>query len=199
MNRLAQLKRNLKPGNIYRRSDLGKWSKSVDRHARKLVEEGVLTKLKNGLYYYPKKSTFGDVPPEERELVRSFLKDNNFLLTSPNVYNSLGLGTTQLYNTLVVYNQKRHGKYKLGGRTFDFRRKYSFPKKLSNEFLFVDLMNNLNQLAEDQDSLKDRISAGALDLDKDSLLRDAEKYGKVATKKFFRSLFADEETRHNVV
>jgi hypothetical protein len=199
MNRLVLFERNLKPGNVYRRSDLEKWSKSVDRDARVLVNKGVLTKLKNGLYYYPKKSTFGEVPPEEKELVRSFLKDNNFLLTSPNVYNSLGLGTTQLYNTVVVYNHKRHGKYKLGGRTFDFRRKYSFPKKLSNEFLFVDLMNNLNQLAEDQESVKEHVSERALDLDKDSLLKNADKYGKVATKNFFQSLFSNEQAGANVV
>lgn len=197
MRRLELFERNLKAGNVYRRADLEKWSTSVDRDARELVNKGVLTKLRVGLYYYPKKSTFGDVPAEDKELVRSFLKDNNFLLTSPNVYNSLGLGTTQLYNTVVVYNHKRHGKYKLGGRTFDFKRKYSFPKKLSNEFLFVDLMNNLDQLAEDQDSVKQRISERALDLDKNSLLRDSEKYGKVATRKFFRSLFANEDALAN--
>jgi len=99
MRRLTLFERNLKAGNVYRRSDLEKWSTSVDRDARELVNKGVLTKLRVGLYYYPWKSTFGDVPAADKELVRCFLKDNNFLLTSPNVYNSLGLGTTQLYNT----------------------------------------------------------------------------------------------------
>ena len=92
MKRLEQLKRNLKPGKVYRRSDLKKWSKSVDRHAYELVEEGVLEKLQNGLYYYPDKSVFGTVPPKDEQLVRAFLKDGNFLLTSPNTYNALGLG-----------------------------------------------------------------------------------------------------------
>jgi hypothetical protein len=43
------------------------------------------------------------VPPAEETLIRSFLKDDRFLLTSPNVYNSLGIGTTQLYNKQLVY------------------------------------------------------------------------------------------------
>jgi len=197
MTRLEQLKRNLKPGNVYRRSDLEKWSKSVDRHARELVEEGVLKKLQNGLYHYPKESTFGKVPPTDEQLVRTFLKDNNFLLTSPNVYHSLGLGITQLYNTMVVYNQKRHGKFKLGNRTFDFQRKYHFPKKLSNEFLLVDLMNNLNQLAEDHAQVKEKVKNEALNMDSKKLLSNAEKYGKVSTKKFFSSLFANRETQAN--
>ncbi|WP_426032776.1 hypothetical protein [Caulobacter sp. DWP3-1-3b2] len=62
---------------------------------------------------------------------------------------SLGVGTTQLHNKTVVYNHKRHGKFALGGRTYDFRMKPAVPKKLSREFLLVDLVNNLDQLGED--------------------------------------------------
>jgi hypothetical protein len=36
-----------------------------------------------------------------------------FLLTSPNAYNTLGVGTTQLYDKTVVYNHKRHGHFML--------------------------------------------------------------------------------------
>jgi len=197
MSRLEQLKRNLRPGNVYRRSDLEEWSKSVDRHARELVEQGVLTKLQNGLYYYPKESTFGSVPPSDKQLVRSFLKDSHFLLTSPNTYNALGLGTTQLYNTKVVYNHKRHGKYTLGNRTFDFQRKYNFPKKLTNEYLLVDLMNNISSLAEDQKEVETKVKDKALTMDSKKLLANAEQYGKVRTKKFFNSLFANGQALSN--
>jgi len=188
MSRLEQLKRNLKPGDAYRRSDLAKWSKSVDRHASELVAKGVLKKLQNGLYYYPKESAFGKVPPTDEQLVHTFLKDDNFLLTSPNAYNSLGLGTTQLYNTMVVYNHKRHGQFKLGGRTFDFQRKYLFPKKLTSEFLLVDLMNNLDSLAEDHNKLKAKVMERALEAEPNKLEKAVNQYGKVATKKFFASL-----------
>lgn len=191
MSRLVQFKSNLEPGKLYRRSDLGKWSKSVDRHARQLVDEGVLKKLQNGLYYYPKESAFGKVPPTDEQLVRAFLKDDNFLLTSPNTYNALGLGTTQLYNTKVVYNYKRHGKFTLGNRTFDFQRKYNFPKKLSNEYLFVDLMNNLHSLAEDQKEVENKLKQKALTMNSKKLLNNAKQYGKVRTKKFFDALFTD--------
>src|SRR6266567_8389334 len=50
---------------------------------------------------------------------------------APNAYNSLGVGTTQLYDKTVVYNHKRHGPVSLGGRVFDFRVKPSFPRRLS--------------------------------------------------------------------
>jgi len=54
---------------------------------------------------------FGQVPPDERKLARTFLKEDGFLLTSPNACNTLGLGTTQLYNTRVVHNHKRYGRF----------------------------------------------------------------------------------------
>ena len=128
MAQLDELRRHLKRGEVYRRTDLTKWSKSVDRHLEELLEDGTLKKLSQGLYYFPKKSAFGDTPPEEEVLVRGFLKDDRFLLTSPNAYNSLGVGTTQLYNTRTVYNHKRHGQFSLGNRKFNFHLKHHFPK-----------------------------------------------------------------------
>lgn len=53
----------------------------------------------------------------------------NFLSFNPSVYNSPRLGTTQLYNKTVVYNHKRHGQFKLGNRTYDFRVKHRFPNR----------------------------------------------------------------------
>jgi len=191
MKRLDQLKNHLRPGHVYRRADLARWSKSVDRHARELVESGELRKLRNGLYYSPKATVFGQVPPDERELVRSFLKEDDFLLTSPNAYNSLGLGTTQLYNTRVVYNHKRHGRFTLGGVPFDFRRKPRFPRQVTEEFLLVDLLNNLSELAEDRAVVRERAYAKARSLDAAKLRRAARDYGKVATRKFFDQALAD--------
>lgn len=191
MTRLEQLKKHLHPGRVYRRSDLAQWSKSVDRHARELVDQGTLQKLRNGLYYYPKASVFGQVPPDERELVRTFLKEDDFLLTSPNAYNALGLGTTQLYNRRVVYNHKRHGRFTLGGKPFEFRRKPRFPRQLTEEFLLVDLLNNLSELAEDPAAVRERARAKAKAMDAAKLRRAARDYGKVATRKFFEQTLSN--------
>jgi hypothetical protein len=150
MSRLQQLKKQLKPGEVYRRTELANLSKSVDRHLDELVQEGTLQKLSQGMYYFPKETIFGKTPPDENVLVQSFLKDHRFLLTSPNAYNSLGVGTTQLYNVRTVYNHKRHGEFKLGNQTFNFRIKPHFPKKVTDDFLLVDLVNNLEELAEDR-------------------------------------------------
>src|SRR3984893_12174128 len=135
MTKLQELKRRLRPGQVYRREDVARWSNAVDRHLKQLVEEGTLAKLATGLYAYPKETVFGKAPAEDDKLVEGFLKDNRFLLVSPNAYNGLGVGTTQLRPQRVEYHHKRHGNFSLGGRMFEFRAKPSFPKKLSKEFL----------------------------------------------------------------
>jgi hypothetical protein len=93
---LQQLKRHLRPGRVYRRQDLLPWSQSVDRHLKELTVDGTLQKLRTGLYYYPRTFEFGKAPADEHELFKAFLKTDRFIVTSPNAYNQLGLGTTQL-------------------------------------------------------------------------------------------------------
>lgn len=180
---LGRLRLRLKKGHVYRREDLLGDSNAVDRHLKQLVDAGDLEKLAQGLYYAPKSSAFGKVPPKDDELVEAFLKDENFLLLSPNSYNSLGLGTTQLYNKTVVYNHKRHGVFKLGNRSFDFRMKPRFPKKLDKEFLFVDLLNNLDSLAENQGDVLANAQKQLSKFEVSKLQKTVSVYGAGRTKK----------------
>ena len=185
MTKLQQLKQRLRPGQVYRREDVARWSNAVDRHLKQLVEGGALTKLAGGLYAYPKQTVFGKAPAEDDKLVEAFLKDDRFLLASPNAYNGLGVGTTQLYDKTVVYNHKRHGDFTLGGRKFAFRVKPSFPRKLSREFLLVDLVNNLDELAESKEEVLGRLKERVKSCDGPRLRRASRNYGKVRTRKFF--------------
>jgi hypothetical protein len=196
MTKLQELKKRLRPGKVYRREDLARWSNAVDRHLKQLVDEGTLTKLAGGLYAYPKETVFGKAPVEDDKLVGTFLKDDRFLLASPNAYNSLGVGTTQLYDTTVVYNHKRHGLLSLGGRRFDFRVKPAFPRTLSPEFLLVDLVNNVDRLAESRNEVLARVKERAASYDFPRLRRAARDYGNVRTKKFFSEALRADMTSH---
>ena len=60
------------------------------------MEEGRLVKVSGGLYRTPKKTRFGEAPADPAKLIERFLKDDRFLLVSPNAYNALGVGATQL-------------------------------------------------------------------------------------------------------
>lgn len=196
MHSLAQVEKHLRPGTVYRRGDLTKWSKAVDRHLQQLQKKGTLVKLSGGLYYYPKKTAFGEAPADDHALVASFLKDNRFLMTTPNAYNALGVGTTQLYNETVVYNYKRHGHFQLGGRAFDFRMKPHFPRKLSSEFLLVDLVNNIEKLAEDKNKILSNVKKKALSMDAKALSQAVLHYGGGHARKFFSEALRKDRLKH---
>jgi hypothetical protein len=188
MSALNELRQHLTPGQVYRRADLAQWSNAVDRHLKQLVRDGTLQKVSQGVYACLKKTSFGKAAPEDSKLVEAFLKTDDFLLFSLNAYNALGVGTTQLYNEQVVYNRKRHGKFKLGNRTFSFQVKPYFPKEVTKEFLLVDLVNNVNKLAEDQDVVLARMRQVAANMNSSSLKSAVQLYGGVRARKLFAAL-----------
>ena len=131
------------------------------------------------------------MPPDDQALVKAFLKTDDYLLFSVNLYNSLGLGLTQLKNETYVYNKKRYEEALLLGRTFSFKRPNNgYPSKMSLEFLLVDLVNNINSVGEEPDELKQRIvyklNSGNFDIK--LLTKLCQKHGKVGTKKFFNAI-----------
>ncbi len=197
--KLDELKSHLKRGGVYRRADLAQWSKSVDGHIKILVKSGVLQKLSQGLYYYPKKTVFGQTPPNEKILMKQFLKDDRFLVISPNLYNTLGIGTTQLYNKKLVYNHKRQGDFIIGKRTFSFCIKSHFPKKVTREFLYVDLLNNLENLAEDKEQVLEKIYSKIQSLSVKRLRQATQLYGSVRTKKLLGKLLSSQSNVSNTI
>ena len=194
MSSLEKLKKHLRAGQVYRRADLVGLSTSIDRHLRQLVDEGVLKKLRGGIYYKPRKSVFGDVPPEEQKVLARFLKSDDFLVMSLNSYNALGLGTTQLYNEQLVYNHKRDGRVEMNGQKYFFMKGRKYPKKVNKAFLLVDLVNNIDLLAEDREALKGRIAQRASDFGMEEVCRTAKLYGKAATQKFFEQVTSRSES-----
>jgi hypothetical protein len=178
----------LSAGELYQWQGLKQYSHSMSRDVKQLLSQGYLKKVGPGLYLFPQKGRFGEVPADDITLVRTFLKTHDFLLFSTNLYNSLGLGLTQLKNETVVYNKKRYEVIELSGRPFYFKRPNNgYPAKLTPEFLLVDLVNNLKFVGESTHSLKQTImqSLKSGKFDSVLVLKTANKYGKVGTKKFF--------------
>jgi len=188
-SKATPLVRHLRAGKVYRREDLVPYSTSVDRELQKLVAAGRLTKAAQGLYYAPRKSVFGDAPPAEEDMLAAFLKDKNFLSFNPSVYNSLRLGTTQLYNKTIVYNHKRHGIFRLGNRDYDFRVKHRFPlpNQVSSEYLLVDMLNNFDELAEDEDHVFPIARRKLSQFDAKKLQQALQDYGSAATRRLMKN------------
>lgn len=193
MTALSELKKHLRPGRVYRRKDLARWSTAVDRHLRQLVEEGRLEKVSGGLYMTPRQTRFGPAAANQEELVAAFLGDDRFLMVSPNAYNGLGVGTTQLYNVPVVYNRKRHGRFELDGRPYDFRQRGSFPRRLSHEFLLVDLLHNADRLAEEPGLVRRRALEQARTVDPKRLARAVEDFDSARVRSLLSPILAGKD------
>ncbi len=189
MNSATNLMNHLELGKVYRREALRPYTKAVDRDLKTLSKSGALKKVAPGLYYYPKTSRFGELPPSDYDLVNTFLKDDPFLSFTWNDYNSLQLGLTQLYNKVMVYNRKRHEEVRLGNTLFDFRRPIKgFPSELSKEFLLVDLLNNLSELVDDPEEVKRHVKDRLSYFNMDKLKKMSKWYGKVGTRKFLEEV-----------
>ena len=188
MNNLEKMRRKLKPRATYRREDFIKLSSNVDRHLKTLVLEKALLKIQNGLYMCPETTPFGKALPEETQLLKSFLRDDNFVVYDLNLFNSLGLGLTQLHNKRIVFNRKRHGDFQFNGKHYHFYRWRESPKKLSKEFLYVEFLNRFDKLAEDTVKHKELLKRQLRKLDQKKLKRAVQNYGKEATKKKLQSL-----------
>jgi len=190
MRNTERLYGSMQPGRVYRRGDLTQYSTALDRDLKTLVNSGRVVKLSGGLYFCPGKNAFGLTPPEDRELVRAFLKTDDFLLTSYNYFTQLGLGLTQVYNTVLVYNHKRNGEYLFGGRKFKFRVVPAYPDKLSREFLLVDLVNNFRYLPDNAARVLENLKSRMNDVDRAALRACLERYGSPGAKNIMRGIYA---------
>ena len=175
-------------GEIYRRAELVGYSRCLDRDLRVLVEAGELWKLWRGTYYRPEYSVLGEVPPDYHKMLRAFLRSDDFLIVSPNMYNSLSVGTTQFYNVWLIYNHKRSGRIKVLGQSYHFFMSRRFPRKPDLPFHYVDLINNLGMLEEDHDSVRRQVARLTLELGVDRMRRAAGAYGMPHTIRFFERL-----------
>ena len=180
MRNAEKLGNAMAPGRVFRRHELAAFTTAVDRDVRTLVRDGAVRKLKGGLYLRPRRNAFGDAPPRDEEIVRAFLKTDDFLLTSFNHFNALGLGLTQLYGETRVYNHKRTGVHELGGKRFHFLRVPAFPRALSREYLVVDLLNHLDRLPDDAARARRLLPSLLATLDAEALRVNLERYGRPA-------------------
>lgn len=185
---LERMTATLVPGHVYRRADFVDMSSNVDRHLAKLLADGKLKKLYQGVYSVPRSTPFGEALPDEKSLLRAFLNDDHFVVYSQSQFNMLGLGTTQLYNESLVFNRKRVGKFTLGERSYTFLRWREAPKELSAEFLVVQLLNRLEYLAEDHTRVLKLLQKKLTQFNTRKLLFAASHYGTLSTQKRLKSI-----------
>ena len=172
----------LRRGRVYRTRDFSQWSTNPSRLARRLVAEGELKPLAHGLFVHPKEGRFGVVPPTDEAIMQAFI-GGPFVLTGPEQWNALGLGTSASFAAQLVYNTKRSGEFTLDGRRFLLRR-VSFPRRPPPEWFVVDLFQHAEQAAADRDDLTAALARAVTRrrFDADRLTTMAMEYGSRDTR-----------------
>lgn len=178
----------LQDGRVYRTEEFRQVDSNPTRLVKRMVARGRLVPLRHGLYYAPRGSSFGPVPPREDELLRAFFRGKPYLRTGPSVWNTLGLGTTMVEARPLVYNTTRTGPMELAGRHFELRRA-RFPRRATAEFFVVDLLENRGRAGLEPElahhALVEALKAGRFSGD---VLEDmAARFGTRATQAFVRS------------
>jgi hypothetical protein len=66
--------------------------------------------------------------------------------------------------------------------------KSSFPKNITREYLLVDLLNNIEDLAEDQSQTLDKLPNNIDSFNADALMKATQLYGNGKTKRKLKSI-----------
>jgi len=98
---------------------------AIIKHLNRMVAAGKINKLSKGKYYKPQESVFGNLLPEQYQIVKDLLENDDKrigYITGYSIYNSLGL-TTQISNVIQIGKQQTRASIKRG------RFKISFIKQ----------------------------------------------------------------------
>ncbi|MCH7408168.1 DUF6088 family protein [Belliella sp. DSM 111904] len=83
---------------------------AVIKALNRMAQSGKIAKLSKGKFYKPEKTIFGDLQPEQKQVVKDLLEEDGKVtgyLTGFSIFNQLGL-TTQISNTIQIgKNQTR--------------------------------------------------------------------------------------------
>lgn len=124
---------------------------AVIKVLNRLAASGKIAKLSKGKFYKAEQSPFGELPPNERQIVKDYLeKDGKIMgyLTGYSVYNQLGL-SSQVGNIIQIGTQSlrpatKRGKYKI----VFVRQKNTITKENIPLFQLLDAIRNIKKIPD---------------------------------------------------
>lgn len=160
-------------------SEISAAAKALSR----LVNKGIIRRYKNGLYYKPKNTVFGEVKPREDLLLKKYLFDNNkqiAYVTGTRLYNQLGL-TTQVPKVVRVACMDKQIKTNIGSIIVKPAKSYVQVTKRNVPLLqILDVVKDFKNIPDfDKEQgvnfLKEKIYSLS-DTEKEKLTTFAKKY-----------------------
>lgn len=105
--------KKLKEGTTFKYQQLSIESSEYSAAAKaieRLIEKGIIKRVSTGVFYKPKQTIFGELKPNEEELLKSYLFQKNkriAYITGISLYNRMGLTTQVPRNIKIASRDKR--------------------------------------------------------------------------------------------
>ena len=105
--------KTLKEGTTFKYQQLSIESNEYSAAAKaieRLIEKGIIKRVSTGVFYKPKQTIFGELKPNEEELLKPYLFQNNkriAYITGVSLYNRMGLTTQVPRNIKIASRDKR--------------------------------------------------------------------------------------------
>ncbi len=105
--------KKLKEGTTFKYQQLSIDSNEYSAAAKaieRLIEKGIIKRVSTGVFYKPKQTIFGELKPNEEELLKPYLFQNNkriAYITGISLYNRMGLTTQVPRNIKIASRDKR--------------------------------------------------------------------------------------------
>jgi len=118
---------------------------TVAKIVERLIKKGIIKRISTGIFYKPKKTVFGELNPDEEQIITPYLYKNGkriAYITGLLLYNKMGL-TTQIPKTISIASTKKRIYINKGNIKASAVRSY------------VDVTDENYKLLEILDAIKD--------------------------------------------
>ena len=128
---------SIEPAKVFTIEDLEfprEWWENVRVKLGRMVKSGLIEKIGRGKYYKPKESVFGNIGPNQSEIVKDLMFDNGVLsgyITGYTVWNQMGL-TSQISNIITIGTSRRRDSLKRG----NYQVVHLHDERNLNNFIF---------------------------------------------------------------
>jgi hypothetical protein len=156
---------------------------AVIKALNRMVNTGRLAKVAKGKYYKPENTPFGELMPDQKQIVKDLLEENGKItgyLTGFSIYNQLGL-TTQISNTIQIGKNQIRPNFKRERYSISFiRQKNTITKENIPLLQILDAIRYIKKIPDTTIESSCRrllaIIESLLLKDKTTLVRLTQKY-----------------------
>ncbi|MBM9604140.1 hypothetical protein JWG88_07795 [Desulfopila inferna] len=127
-----------------------KSKEALVKSLNRLAESGRIVKLAKGKYYKSELSPFGELPPEQYQVVKDQLdRDGKAVgyLTGLSIYNKLGL-TTQIGSVIQIGRQEVRSPFKRERYTISFVKQNTITKENIPLLQLLDLLRFIEKIPD---------------------------------------------------